>query len=262
MNPFNASLSRRAASLRRLLPVLGFMLTATTLLPNSARAEAGAASAPPDFPDTAHVPEGCYISTAVFVAKFRAAFPEEAAVPATVNVKHYHGPHTVALVSWRGRWWLRDEFMGAVALDATVDARVAGETVRVKAEATLDRRTRLLSKRTRERLADAGDRVVAAMDAALDVATAAALLPCNSERFWVTCGDREVPMLVFRPAVGVVAVYSPIHGTATAETAITNSGRVVELIARELGYNVVALRREPTLPGAAMAANLAMVSAR
>lgn len=262
MNPFIASLSRRTAALRRLLPVLGFMLTATTLLPNSARAEAGAASAPPDFPDTTHVPEGCYISTAVYLTKFRAAFPGELAAPVSVRVKHYLGPHTVALVSWSGRWWLRDEFMGVIALDAAVNAGAVSETLRAKAEATLDRRTRLLSKRTRERLTDFGDRIVAARNETRDVATAAMLLPCDSERFWVRCGDREVPMLFFRPAAGVVAVYSPVHGTATAETTITSSRRVVELVARELGYNVSGLRSEPTLPGVVLANELAMAAAR
>jgi len=214
------------------------------------------------FPDAARIPEGCYISTAAYLAKFRTACPGEVATPLTVHLDDLNGPHTVALVSWRGHWWVRDGLLGVLPVGAALTPGGITEALRTKATTVLELRTLRLSKHKRERFAAAGERLAALRDAAGDIATAATLLPYASERIWVSCGNRDVPMLSFRPSPGVVAVYHPNHGTATAETTITSSARVVELVARELGYRVVAVRREPALATAPVAENLALATAR
>src|SRR5690349_17649388 len=81
--------------------VLALMLTS---LP-SLRANDSVAPAPPAFPDAQHVLNGCYISTLAYVTRFRAAFPSERAQPLTVELKQFHGRHTIAVMTWRGAWW-------------------------------------------------------------------------------------------------------------------------------------------------------------
>jgi hypothetical protein len=214
-----------------------FMVTATFSLLR-AGPDAGRPTTPPAFPDEVHVPNGCYLSTAAYLAKFTAAHPAEFASPLTIEPKAYGGPHTVALVSWENRWWIRDEFLGVVSLDRAADGAGITEQLRRHAQTTLDSRAGKMSKRIRNRLADSADLVAAAVESARDVATGATLLPFPSEQFRVQCADREIALLFFCPAPGRVAVYDPLSGTATAETATRNGRRVVELVAARLGYQV------------------------
>jgi hypothetical protein len=74
------------------------------------------------------------------------------------------------------------------------------------------------------------------------VRAAAAGLPLANEILWVHGGAEAIPFLLFRPAAGVVAVYHPLHGTATAETTLTESETIVGLVAAKFGYPVAAVR--------------------
>ena len=74
---------------------------------------------PPVFADAAHVANGCYISAVAYLAKFSTAFPAERGEPAAFVLPSAGGsnqPHTLAIVSWRGEWWARDEYFGVVPL--------------------------------------------------------------------------------------------------------------------------------------------------
>ncbi len=68
---------------------------------------------------------GCYVSTIAFLARFQAEFPGERGVPLVMvrrNANTVRWSHTIALVSWRGEWWGRDEYYGVFALDREVGA--------------------------------------------------------------------------------------------------------------------------------------------
>jgi len=222
---------------------LAFMFTAALLSP-AARAITAPAT-PPEFPDTTHVHEGCYISSVAYLARFAAEFPGEFGAPCSVHPRIYPRPHTVALLTWAGEWWLRDEFAGVMRLNLPVASREITETVRRRAELMLDRRVRRLSPADRERILSLGLHGRRAVDASYEIAQAARLLPFASALYRVKSDGREIPVLFFRPGPGRIALYDPQFGTATAETAGTNSAKLVEAIAARLGYNVTSVRPDP-----------------
>ncbi len=75
---------------------------------------------PPAFPDAGHVPNGCYLSTAAYLARFAAAFPAERATNVAIAPRGFGGLHTIALLTWRGEWWGRDEYFGVFRLGRAV----------------------------------------------------------------------------------------------------------------------------------------------
>jgi len=251
----SASLAFLPAATRSSLCVLVLALTVATLLPSST-ARAGnapretiarpgvAPSAPPDFPDAIHVPNGCYISTAAFLVKFSAAFPSELAVPLTIEPNEYPGPHTVALVSWQNQWWLRDEFLGVFSLNQPVGDAGVTDRLRRTATAAVDRRATRIPRHTRFAIARHSAQLATGAVSARDVATAAKLLPCPSEPFRITCRHRDTALLFFRPGAGCIAVYDPLTGTALAEIDDdASSARIVKLVAARLGYQATAIDR-------------------
>ena len=222
---------------------LAFMFTAALLSP-AARATTAPAT-PPDFPDTTHVREGCYISSVAYLARFAAEFPGEFGAPCSVHPSIYPRRHTVALVTWAGEWWLRDEFAGVVRLNLPVASREITETVRRRAETRLDRRVRGLSSADHARILSLGLHGNRTINPAHEVAQAARLLPYESTRYRVECRGRESPVLFFRPSPGWIALYDPQFGTATAETDSPRDAALVELIAERLGYKVTSVRPDP-----------------
>ncbi|MDP3073101.1 MAG: hypothetical protein Q8N18_22600 [Opitutaceae bacterium] len=221
---------------------LVFMFTAPPLL-SAARAAPGPAT-PPDFPDTTHVREGCYISSVAYVARFAAEFPGEFGAPCSVHPRIYPKRHTVALVTWAGEWWLRDEFAGVMRLNLPAASREITETVRRRAEVTLDRRVRGLTSSERARILSLGLHGSRTLDAAHEIAEAARLLPYASALYRVESNGREIPVLFFRPSPGWIALYDPHFGTATAETDSPRDAAIVEAIAERLGYRVTSVRRD------------------
>ncbi len=221
---------------------LAFMFTAALLSP-AARATTAPAT-PPDFPDTTHVREGCYISSVAYLARFAAEFPGEFGAPCSVHPRIYPRRHTVALLTWAGEWWLRDEFAGVMRLNLPVASREITETVRRRAEVTLDRRVRGLSASERARILSLGLHGNRAVDAAREVALAAQLLPFASAVYHVESNGREIPVLFFRPSPGCIALYDPQFGTATAETDCPSDSALVELVAQRLGYRVTCVRHD------------------
>lgn len=199
---------------------------------------------PPRFQDTVHVPVGCFISTTAYLAKFAAEHPHEFGAPLTAFLGVIRRHHTSALVTWRGEWWLRDEYLGLIRLGVPVTRREITDRVARRAESTLEREAAKLSPELRARIAGAGQSGNSRIDAAREVAQAAALVPFPAETYLVTCGNREVPLLFFRPSPREIAVYDPFHGTATAETDSPRHAAIVELVAQRLGYRVTSVRRD------------------
>jgi len=237
----------RSGSERFRVRVLAMVLMATSSLLTPAAGAAGATpSAPPDFPDSAHVENGCYISTTAYLGKFAAAFPRERGTPVTVRPRNFDEPHTIALLSWQGRWWGRDEESGVFAVNRAVGSGAITDRIKRSAEAALERHS-IRRGKARGSARDAVSAVRMSADARKhDVLVAAALLPGVSEVWWVSVGGEEWPFLFFRPVRDRVAVYDPRHGTATAETAVTHAGEIVQLVAERLGYRVTSVRPDLT----------------
>ncbi len=235
---FPGSRSRAGRAIRA--AALTLMYTSTLL--SFAATSAPAPVTPPDFPDTTHVREGCFISSVAYLAKFAAEFPGEYGAPVSVHPRIYPTPHTVALVTWAGEWWLRDEFVGVFRLNLPVASREITESVRHRAEVALDRRVRGLSRQERESILSLGLHGNRAVDAAREVAAAANLIPFDGEHFRIVSGGREVPVLFFRPSPGRIAVYDANFGTASAATDIADSATIVRLVAEQLGYRAASVR--------------------
>jgi hypothetical protein len=224
--------------------LLTLALTIATIIPLHASPADSAPASPPDYPDSIHVAWGCYISTAAYLAKFAANHPGEFGAPFTAFLGVIQRHHTAALVTWRGEWWLRDEFLGVMRLGLPVAGHGVTDRVTRRAETTLAREAAKLPPALRARIAAVDHRGNSGFNAAHDVAQAAALLPFPAEVYWVTCGDGEIPLLFFRPGPGAIAVYDPHHGTATAETDTTRPAVIVQLVAQRLGYRVTSVRRD------------------
>lgn len=212
---------------------------------------AAARTAPPAFADAVHVPNGCFISTLSYLAKFRAAYPEERGTNLTVVLRNFAGPHTIAVVTWRGQWWGRDEYSGVFKLRCAVAPADDIARLRTQATSTLEGIASRHLKSGR----------IAAAPVSLDglhqgkrlaaVVAAADLLPRTSQIYWVRGHHGVVPFLFFQPAEGTVAVYDPASGTATGECALRNITTVVTMVANELGYVPTAVW--PDSPQAAVA---------
>ncbi len=257
MKPLDPALPRRVGPGLSAITLALVALIESVLLPSSVRAEAAAPgvpipatceSGPPAYPDTVHLPQGCYISTVAYLVRFHAEFPAERGAPQTVMVRSLSGLHTIAMVTWRGEWWGRDGRFGVFALHRAVATRRPLERLCADAGFALDRIVSRQLKHGRDSAAfdPPGELPDAArLDA---VSTAAKLVPQASRIFWVRSGRRELPFLFFRPAAGAIAVYDPASGTTQAECAATNDSSIVATVAARLGYKVAAVRPEPTLP--------------
>jgi hypothetical protein len=202
---------------------------------------------PPVYATSVHAYNGCHIATLAYLKRFRADFPDEVAEALHITTRAPDGlrtGHTVALVSWRGAWWCRDDRLGVFRLDAPIGDSPESRRLKAAAERALDER---MAGGTRVR-SEAVEPAVVTSDTAAnrheEVRKAARLLPLPSMTFWVREGRSEKPFLFFRLAANVIAVYDPMRGTAVAETAETEEAAVVRLVASRLGYKVGSVRSE------------------
>lgn len=204
-------------------------------------------SRPPVYATSVHAYNGCHIATLAYLKRFRADFPDEVAEALHITMQNSDGPrtgHTMALVSWRGAWWCRDDRLGVFRIDAPIGESADSRRLKAAAERALDER---MSGGTRVRSEAVVPAVLTSDTAANrheEVRKAARLLPLPSATFWVREGRTEKPVLFFRLATNVIAVYDPLHGTAVAETAETEAAAVVRLVAARLGYKVSSVRAE------------------
>lgn len=232
------------------------LVTLVLLVALALNLRADAAATPPAFPDAGHVPNGCYLSTTAYLTRFAAEFPAERAVPVAMSPRGFGGRHTVALLTWRGEWWVRDEYFGVLALNRTVAGNPDPAALTRWAALLLAKYAVTEVKAGRRDYAPTAPETLPARELAALVRAAAAALPRASEILWVHGGGEAVPFLFFRPSAGVIAVYNPLHGTATAETELTDGGTVVGLIAAKFGYPVAAVRPDTTYATGALVAAL------
>ncbi len=243
MNPLPAPLRRLGSRAFSLLVMVTLLVPAAPALEGRLPA---APAEPPFHADAEHVPNGCHLSTLAYLARFAAEFPHEATRTFHIDRRTYEGKHyrhTVALVTWKGGWWCRDEFLGIMDLDLPVTARLSDARLAARIlAATTDRVKR-----------HGGKPPGLTADPALrrsDLATARRILPLDSTLYRLTGGSTDTTVLFFRPAPGVVAVYDPNLGTAAAETTARNDAAIVAAIAERLGYGTTVARAEASLPAA------------
>src|SRR5579871_5282625 len=140
---------------RRLLPAarrlalapLALLLLAASAPSAAARlVDAGDPLAgPPHFTLEDHVFNGCHLSTIAFLARFNTEYPQERGEAVILTLKNGDGAyrsHTVALVTWHGAWWCRDEYFGVIALGRKVDAGQDKARLTERLQAVLERRGR------------------------------------------------------------------------------------------------------------------------
>jgi len=196
-----------------------------------------------------HVANGCFISSFVYLARFRAAYPAERAETAAVVLPNAGGsfkPHTVAIVSWRGTWWVRDEFYGLADLRSPSARPLDASLVASRADSTYRARSaRLVAAGQRRE----PDRAPAGVDGSQwrleQIQAAQRLLPVASEIIWIHSRSEALPFLFFRTSnSGSFAVYDPAIGTAQAVAEERDSYRIVAAVAERMGYPAADPRRE------------------
>ncbi len=229
----------RSSLLRRAFALL--MFTFLVLARSSATT---APSAPPAFADAVHVMNGCYISATVYLARFHAEFPAEEGMPLEVHPRNYEMAHTIALVTWEGSWWVRDEYFGVFALGCRASECRGTEELQKRASLVVEKYTRAQVKSgavdanlVRRQLADA--------ERPGEIDAAARLLADGGERFIVESGGKRIAFIFFRPSAGCIALYNPAIGTATARCASSaRAALVVSSLAGRLGYKVDAVHAD------------------
>ena len=227
---------------------------ATTRVPNPS----SDLSAPPAYPDSDHVLNGCCLSSIRFLNRFLAEFPAEHGETLMVTMRNADGStqaHTIALISWQGQAWCRDEYYGVFSLDCAADSQPNLTRLSARAERKLEKHAQMMVRTGQAAARSEPPAQLSAEQDLRDVTVAAKLIPYATSIFWVRCGNRELPMAFFRPDGKRIAVYDPVHGTSTAECASTDDAKIVLLVASRLGYRAESVRRELTLSQPALLAS-------
>jgi hypothetical protein len=221
------------------LPTLAAVNGSLPTVPASASTDRD--SIPPHFPDALHVFNGCHLSTLAYLARFRAEFAGEQAVPFIVPLANLDGvtrSHTIAMVSWRGVWWCRDEYFGVFPIGCRVEPVMNRRRLE-------DRLKRTLPVYARAALQAPGKPrppvVPAHLSAELrlrEVVTATKILSGAGAIFWIQSGAERIPVVFFRAGGRAIGVYDPARGTCAAETDSPNDAAIVAAAARQVGYRV------------------------
>jgi hypothetical protein len=221
-------------------------------------------SAPPSYPDTAHVLNGCHLSSIRFLNRYLAEFPAERGQTLVVSMRNADGStqaHTIALISWQGQAWCRDEYYGVFSLGCPADSQANLDRLSTLAERKLEKHAQKMVSTGQAAARSEAPSHLSAEQNLRDVTTAATLIPYSTKIFWVRSGNRELPMVFFRPDGKRIAVYDPAHGTSTAECSATDDAKIVQLVATRLGYRAESVRAELPLPQPALLASADLASA-
>jgi hypothetical protein len=251
-------------NLNRLLCLAAYTLVLAPLATPVARASSRIAdpastfSAPPAYPDAAHVRNGCHLSSIRFLNRFLAEYPAEHGQTLVVTMRNADGStqaHTIALISWQGQAWCRDEYYGVFSLGCAAETNPNLERLSARAERKLEKHAQLMVSTGQAGARSEPPAHLSAEQNLRDVTVAAKLIPYATTIFWVRCGNQERPMAFFRPTGKCIAVYDPEHGTSTAGCACTDDAKIVLLVASRLGYRAQSVRAELPVPQASLLAS-------
>lgn len=199
--------------------------------------EVGTVACPPGFADTVHVPRGCFLSTVTYLARFCARHRDETGLPVSVCEES----HTLALISWRGEWWARDEYAGVFRLRLSTSVSPNTDALRARLEA---RFAQLTARQVRSGLIPSAreqDIALSEAEARAAVRAAAKMIPFTSHIYRVRAGPRTTDVLFFCPANDQVAVYMPTAGTLCAACKAGDTAVIVAAAARHAGLAVSSL---------------------
>ena len=202
---------------------------------------------PPSYPDAAHVPNGCHLSAIRYLSRYLSDFPGERGEPLVINMVNADRSrkmHTMALISWHGQAWCRDEYFGAFALGCPLVARPNLARLSARAEACYQEHARMLIHMAGMTQRREASEDLSSEDRFHEVTQAAWIIPFPTTIFWVRSGREEFPVAFFRPGGRQVAVYDPMNGTSVAKCSILDDAKVVSLVAARLGYRSDGVRRE------------------
>jgi hypothetical protein len=215
-------------------------LTGFTARADSAVPAAPPPVAPPHFTIHEHVFNGCHLSTIAFLARFHADFPAEHGEAIIIffrNASRVRKAHTVALVSWRGSWWCRDEYFGVMALGRKVEPHPDRARLTERLQVVLERRAHeFMDTAGGERPAEAPAELTGA-ERFHQAVVATRIIPFPSRIYWVGHGRGAVPVVFFRTGPAEIGLYDPAYGTCVATCALQDDARVVGLAAARLGYD-------------------------
>lgn len=199
---------------------------------------------PPAYPDEIHVPNGCQLSTIRYLARFRSDYPDERGEILPVCMPNTNRDHAVALITWHGQLWCRDEYFAVFPLEWRAESRPStGELVR-RTEALLRQHAARLIHRIGAPEAQIAWERMSARQRLATVVQAARIIPFPTTLFWIRSGAREIPVVFFRPTGQHIAVYDPWNGTCFGECACRDDAKVVLQVANRLGYVVDGIRAE------------------
>jgi hypothetical protein len=250
-------LPRQAAPRARLTATLLFLSALVMGRAEIAFPQGTAPSAPPHYGLKQHVVNGCHLSTIAFLARYRADFPSEQGEPVVLSLRNVGGVrklHTVALISWRGAWWCRDEYFGVMPVGCMVEPKPDIARVTLRLQAVLERKAReFMGSRGVEKPVEAPAEL-SPEQRLREVEVATAIIPFASRIYWVGEGRSAIPVVFFRPGANQIAVYEPVHGTCIAESGLRDDAKVVSLVASRLGYDARMVRADPGIAGGAVMA--------
>jgi hypothetical protein len=212
---------------------------------------------PPHYTLEDHVFNGCHLSTIAFLARFHAAHPEERGETIILTMKNEDGAfrsHTVALVSWHGAWWCRDEYFGVIALGRRVEARRESARLTERLQAVLEQRGREVMQGAASGQPPRVPSELSQAQELHEVVTATRIIPFPTRIYWIGTGAKAVPVAFFRPSASQIAVYEPLHGTCVADCSLADDARVVALVAARLGFDARRVHPAPDLAKGALVA--------
>jgi hypothetical protein len=198
--------------------------------------------APPSYPDKVHVPNGCQLSTVRYLAQFSSEYPEERGEVLEISLPEADRNHAVALITWHGKLWCRDEYFGVFPLDCPAETMPRMETLAGRAETLLRHLATRLTHKTGVRNASFSRGPMSREQRLAEVVRAGAIIPFRSTLFWIQNGGEEIPVVFFRPSNDRIAVYDPLNGTCLARCASLDDPKVVSQVAAKLGYSVDGIR--------------------
>jgi hypothetical protein len=219
-----------------------------TAWPDSNPTASARPAAPPDFPDALHVVNGCYLSSLAYLARFTALYPDERGEVIAINARLANEPrkfHSIAIMSWRGHWWGRDEYFGVFPVRLPVSPGITAERLQHRARSACENHAKALLSNRLIQVPAAPPRTLSPALRAANVEAAAEIIRLPSQVFHVRSGREVFPVLFFRPAPGCIAVYDPLKGTASAECDTTDDAVVVAAVVRRVGYRVDAVETPP-----------------
>lgn len=219
---------------RRLALAIAF--AATCVLQSASGKDTG--PSPPCYPDRIHVPNGCELSAVRYLAQFRFDHPGERGEILSICMPNITRNHAVAVITWHGQFWCRDEYFGVFPLECRAEPRPAtGELVKRTETLLRQQAARQIHQVGAPEVQIAWERMSARQRLAA-VVQAARIIPFPTTLFWIRSGDREFPVVFFRPMTQYIAVYDPLNGTCLAKCACRDDAKVVLQVVTRLGYVV------------------------